>query len=199
MCGPFHFYRLGFRFSKQFVRKPVSMSESAVISGALKKRDARRLTNAIRGSTVGPTTLYYAGVTAPVIGAGMALMVNSALERIDFSTYWTVMLSALLAAVAGIVWYLIFMRWAYRHQHGRGAEMEQVTEVELTDAHLQIRRGLVTTHIEWDAIDEIKSTRSYTIVHFDGADPLMVPHDWFGEKTACEIFIRRLGQGMKAA
>lgn len=198
MCGPFHFYRLGFRISKQFESKPVLMSDSMVISGALKKRDAKRLTNAIRGSTVGPTTLYYAGVTAPVIGAGMALLVNTALERVEFSAYWTVMFSAILAAVAGIVWYLIFMRWAYRHQHGRGAEMEQVTEIKLSDEHLIVRRGLVTTLIDWDAIDEIKSTRSHTIVHFDGADPLMVPHDWFGEKTACEIFMRRLGQGIKS-
>ncbi|MEL7539688.1 MAG: YcxB family protein [Pseudomonadota bacterium] len=173
------------------------MSDSIVISGALKKRDAKRLTNAIRGSTVGPTTLYYAGVTAPIIGAGMALLTSAALEAIGTSAYWTVMLSAILAAVSGIVWYLIFMRWAYRHQHGRGAEMEQVTEIKLTDDDLIIRRGLVTTLIDWDAIDEIKSTRSYTIVYFDGADPLMVPHDWFGEKTACEIFIRRLGQGIK--
>ena len=197
MCGPFHFYRLSFRNSKQFESKTIRMSDTIVISGALKKRDAKRLTNAIRGGTVGPTTLYYAGVTAPIIGAGMALLVNAALERVEFSTYWTVMSSALLAAVAGIVWYLIFMRWAYRRQHGRGAEMEQVTEVKLSDDHLIIRSGLVTTLIDWDAIDEIKSTRSYTIVHFDGADPLMVPHDWFGEKTACEIFMRRLGQGIK--
>lgn len=197
MRGPFHFYRLSFRNSKQFESKPILMTETMVISGALKKRDAKRLTNAVRGSTVGPTTLYYAGVTAPVIGAGMALLVNTALERVEFSPYWTVMLSAMLAAIAGIVWYLIFMRWAYRHQHGRGAEMEQVTEIKLSDDHLIVRRGLVTTLIDWDAIDEIKSTRSYTIVHFDGADPLMIPHDWFGEKTACEIFMRRLGQGIK--
>lgn len=197
MCGPFHFYRLSFQISKQFVPKSTVMSDSIVISGALKKRDAKRLTNAIRGSTVGPTTLYYAGVTAPIIGAGMALLTSAALEAIGTSAYWTVMLSAILAAVSGIVWYLIFMRWAYRHQHGRGAEMEQVTEIKLTDDDLIIRRGLVTTLIDWDAIDEIKSTRSYTIVYFDGADPLMVPHDWFGEKTACEIFIRRLGQGIK--
>ena len=175
------------------------MQTAMTISGALKKRDAKRLTNAIRGSTIGPTTLYYAGVTAPIIGAGMALLVQTALERIDFSAYWTVMLSALLAAVAGIVWYLIFMRWSYRHQHGRDAEMSQVTEVALTDEALIIRRNLVETRIDWDAISEIKSTRSYTLVYFDGADPLMLPHDWFGEKTACEIFMRRLGQGMKGA
>ncbi|MEM1147684.1 MAG: YcxB family protein [Pseudomonadota bacterium] len=175
------------------------MGQSLYVSGALSKRDAKRLTNAIRGSTIGPTTLYYAGVTAPVIGASMALLTKAALEVIEFPAFWTNFLSASVAALAGITWYLIFMRWAYRHQHGRTSEIDQTTEVELQDDVLIIRRGLIETRVDWDAIDEIKSTRSYTLIRFDGAEPLMLPHDWFGEKTACEIFIRRLGQGMKAA
>ncbi|MEL6857443.1 MAG: YcxB family protein [Pseudomonadota bacterium] len=173
------------------------MQTAFTISGALKKRDAKRLTNAIRGSTVGPTTLYYAGVTAPVIGASMALLSQTALERINASEYWTFMLSALLAAFAGIAWYLIFMRWSYRHQHGRDGEMAQTTEVEIADDVLIVRRGLIETRIQWDAIEQIKSTRSYTLILFDGAEPVMLPHDWFGEKTACEIFMKRLGQCMK--
>lgn len=173
------------------------MSHSFAISGSLSKRDARRLTSAIRTGTVGPTTLYYAGVTAPVIGASMALVCQGALEHINASAYWTTMISAIVAAMAGITWYLIFMRWAYRHGHGRASEMQQVTEVQLEDEVLIIRRGLVETHIDWEAISEIISKRSYTVIRFDGADPLMLPHDWFGEKTACEIFMRRLGQGRR--
>ena len=175
------------------------METGLSISGALSKRDAKRLTNAIRSGTIGPTTLYYAGVTAPIIGAGMALLSRAALNKIDMSPYWVTMSSAICAAMAGIVWYLIFMRWAYRHSHGRAGEMQQETKIELKDEALIVRRGLVETHIDWDAIDEIKSTRSYTLVCFDGVEPLMLPHDWFGEKTACEIFMRRLGQGMKGA
>ena len=173
------------------------MGHTLAISGSLSKRDARRLTSAIRTGTVGPTTLYYAGVTAPVIGASMALVSQGALEHVNFSAYWTTMISAIIAAMAGITWYLIFMRWAYRHQHGRAAEMDQVTEVLLEDDALIVRRELVETRIDWEAISEIISKRSYTVVRFDGADPLMLPHDWFGEKTACEIFMRRLGQGNK--
>ena len=173
------------------------MSTSLAISGTLTKRDARRLTSAIRTGTVGPTTLYYAGVTAPVIGASMALVSQATLENINFSTYWVTMISAIVAAMAGITWYLIFMRWAYRHHHGRAPEMEQITEVRLSDEALIIRRDLVETRIDWEAINEIISKRSYTLVRFDGADPLMLPHDWFGEKTACEIFMRRLGQCSK--
>ena len=75
--------------------------------------------------------------------------------------------------------------------------MQQVTEVRLEDEALVIRRDLVETRIDWEAISEIISKRSYTVIRFDGADPLMLPHDWFGEKTACEIFMRRLGQGKR--
>ncbi len=175
------------------------MGHTYSIQGSLSKRDARRMTNAIRSGTVGPTTLYYAGVTAPVIGASMALVAQGALTQIDVSPYWVTMLSAIVAAMAGIAWYLIFMRWAYRHRHGRAAEMSQKTEVLLEDDHLIIRRDLVETRVDWEAIREIMSKRSYTLVLFDGADPLMLPHDWFGEKTACEIFMRRLGQGSKGA
>ena len=174
------------------------MGHTYAISGSLTKRDARRLTNAIRTGTVGPTTLYYAGVTAPVIGASMALVAQGALEHIHASTYWVTMLSAIVAAMAGITWYLIFMRWAYRHHHGRASEMQQVTQVTLEEDALIVRRDWVETRIDWEAINEIVSKRSYTLIRFDGADPLMLPHDWFGEKTACEIFMRRLGQGKRA-
>ena len=173
------------------------METTFSISGALSKRDARRLTNAIRSGTVGPTTLYYAGVTAPVIGAGFALVARATLDDFPISDFWLSFGSALAAATAGIVWYIIFMRWAYRHQHGRAGEIEQTTRIQLEDDAMIVRRGLVETRIDWDAIDEIRSTRSYTLVSFDGAEPLMIPHDWFGEKTACEIFMRRLGQGIK--
>ena len=173
------------------------MGHSFAIQGSLTKRDARRMTRAIRSGTVGPTALYYAGVTAPVIGASMALVAESAFKHAAFSPYWVTMLSAIVAAMAGVTWYLIFMRWAYRHQHGRAAEMDRSTEVRLEDDALIIRRDLVETRIDWEAISEIISKRSYTVIRFDGADPLMLPHDWFGEKTACEIFMRRLGQGSK--
>ena len=175
------------------------MGHTYSIQGSLSKRDARRMTSAIRSGTVGPTTLYYAGVTAPVIGASMALVAQGALTQINVTPYWVTMLSAIIAAMAGITWYLIFMRWAYRHQHGRAAEMSQSTEVLLEDDYLVIRRDLVETRVDWEAIREIVSKRSYTLVMFDGTDPLMLPHDWFGEKTACEIFMRRLGQGSKGS
>ena len=175
------------------------MTDALSISGKLTPNDAKRLTNAMRGSTVGPTTLYYAGVTAPIIGAGMALVAKSALEKTTLSDYWVTMLSALIAAMAGIVWYLIFMRWSYRHRHGRAGEMQGTTSIALYDSCIAIRRGKVETRIDWDALREIQETRNFTLVRFDGADPLMVPHKWFDkDKSARRAFIQRLNQGMNA-
>ena len=88
------------------------MSDPLMITGKLTKGDAKKLTDTMRGSTVGPTTLYYAGVTAPVIGAGMALVAQEAFHMINLGDYWETMLSAIVAAMAGITWYLIFMRWS---------------------------------------------------------------------------------------
>jgi len=39
------------------------MTQTMSISGTLSKKDIRRLTRASRSGTVGPTTVYYAGVT----------------------------------------------------------------------------------------------------------------------------------------
>ncbi len=175
------------------------MSDPIQISGVLTKKDAKRLTTAIRGSTIGPTTLYYAGVTAPIIGAGMALMAQNALEKAAISPYWVTMLSAIIAAMAGIVWYLIFIRWSYRHRHGRSAEMQETTHAAISDTGLTILRGAIETRIPWGAVTEIKEERSYTLLRFDGTDPLMVPKSWFQkDKTACKAFIERVKAGMKA-
>lgn len=166
------------------------------ISGEMQHKDAKRLSAELRGSTVGPTTTYYAGVTAPVIGAGMALMVQAALKQAGMSMYWQTMLSAILAAIAGITWYLIFMRWSYRHRHGRAAEMDGRSTVTLAEKWISIRRGKVETRIDWSAVTEVRKAKAYTLVRFDGADPMLVPNKWFGkDKAALKAFQARLEEG----
>jgi len=174
----------------------IDVSPDVSVSGQLNKKDAHRLTNAMRGSSIGPTTLYYAGVTAPVIGGGMALLTATAFAQTSMSEYWQMMLSAIIAAMAGIVWYIIFMRWSYRHRHGRAGEMQQTSKVTLDDGWIVIRRGKVETRIDWSAVSEIKRVRKYTLVRFDGADPLIVPDKWFGKDImAREAFVARLEKG----
>ena len=163
------------------------------ISGQLTPKDVKRLSSLTRSGTVGPTAVYYAGATASVISAGMALMAKAAFELAGFTPYWQWFLSALLAAMAGIVWYLIFTRWSYRHSHGRALETEVATEIELVDTGLVIRRGPVETRIQWDGIADVRDTRKHTLVTFVGADALIVPDSWFnGDKAALKTFQDRL-------
>ncbi len=169
---------------------------SLSVSGQLNKKDVRRLTSAMRGSSIGPTTLYYAGVTAPVIGGGMALLTSTAFAQTNMSSYWQVMLSAIIAAMAGIVWYIIFMRWSYRHRHGRANEMDQASEITLDDDWISIRRGKTETRIDWSALIEVTDKPDYIMMRFDGIDPLIVPDRWLGEdKAVRQSFIDRLEKG----
>jgi len=165
------------------------------ISGLLKEKDVKRLTDLTRGSTIGPTTLYYAGATAPVISAGISLMATRAFEGASFSAYWTMLLSALIAAMSGITWYLIFLRWSYRHKHGRGTELKEETIVGLSPAGLSVTRGGIKTEIDWAAVETVKEARKYTAITVDGADAIIVPNAWFDDTDARDAFREAVKQG----
>lgn len=166
------------------------------IAGTLTDKDMKRLVNQTRSSNIGPTALYYAGVTAPVISAGMALMTRSMLDSASLSSYWVWLISSLLAAMAGIVWYLIFVRWSYRHQAGRASESGAETVIDLAAGGLHIRRDAVETRIQWRALDTLKETRGWTLITFHGADPLLIPQTWFGkDRQAAKAFKARLREG----
>ncbi|MEM1088370.1 MAG: YcxB family protein [Pseudomonadota bacterium] len=163
------------------------------VEGQLLEKDIRKLARALRTSVVGPTALYYAGVTAPIISAGMALVVKNALVTVGATPYWQLMLSAIIAAFAGIVWYLIFMRWSYRHKVGRGNELTAASKVLLEDEALVIVRGPIETRIARNAIKTVIEKRHFTIVDFDGVDPLIIPDRWFEkDKTARKAFLTQL-------
>ncbi len=166
------------------------------ISGKLTDKDLKRLINNTRSSTIGPTALYYAGVTAPVISAGMALVSRAILSSSQLSDYWIWFISALLAAMAGIVWYLIFVRWSYRHQAGRDGEVGAQMTIDLAPSGLHIRRNDIETRIGWAAIESVKKVRTSTLITFQGADPLLIPDRWFGRnKQMARAFKARLDEG----
>ncbi|MEM1389920.1 MAG: YcxB family protein [Pseudomonadota bacterium] len=170
------------------------MSEvSLTVEGQLLEKDIKKLARASRTSVVGPTALYYAGVTAPIISAGMALVVKNALGMLGTTPYWQLLLSAIIAAFAGIVWYLIFMRWSYRHKVGRGNELTEVSHVRLDEDALILGRGPIETRISSQGIREIVEKRGFTIVRFEGVDPLIIPDRWFDkDKAARKAFQAQL-------
>ena len=169
------------------------MSLPITISGDLTQADLKRLTRLARSSTVGPTATYYAGVTAPVISAATAIFAKSAFQAVAIPAYWVFMFSAIMAAAAGIVWYLIFMRWSYRHSVGRGAELIEPTHIEAGPEFISVRRGPVETRIGWEAVTDIHVRRGYVAVLADGADALVIPNRWFGrDKDARKAFLECL-------
>ena len=169
------------------------MTESYSVAGLLTEKDVRKLTRLARGGTVGPTAVYYAGVTAPIISASMSVLMRNAMEMAGASPYWQWLIAALVAAFAGIAWYLIFIRWSYRHRHGRGTETRKETRIALEEDCLTIRRGGIETRADWASVSNVSASGGYVTVLLDGADPLIIPNAWFGkDKAARQAFLARL-------
>ena len=169
------------------------MSEPYAVAGLLTEKDVRKLTRLTRGGTVGPTAVYYAGVTAPIISASMSVLMRNAMGMVGASPYWQWLVAALVAAFAGIAWYLIFIRWSYRRAHGRGNETTQETRIMLTDDSLVVQRGGIETRASWACVGEVATSGGYAIVPLQGADPLIIPNAWFGkDKAMRQAFLARL-------
>lgn len=163
------------------------------ISGILSRKDIKRLTGAARTGTVGPTTVYYAGVTAPIISAGVAVFSRNLLQEADYiSAYWIWFSSALIAAFAGICWYLIFMRWSYRNTIGRGDEVTAQTRLAITDDALIMHRGHIQTTIDWRAILTISKASKHIALKLENNDTILVPNHWFGKDKAARIKFHQL-------
>jgi hypothetical protein len=174
------------------------MTDRLRVSGLLSEKDVKRLTRLSRGGNVGPTALYYAGVTAPIISASVSAMVRSNLLQAGFAPYYQWFFSALIAAVAGIVWYLIFVRWSYRHSHGRGTELTEKTQIEADDAGLTVRRAGIATTIDWASVESCTINAKHAALRVRGADAIIIPDAWFGEdKTLRKAFHARLKEKAK--
>lgn len=163
------------------------MSRVLTISGRLQDRHLKQLVRISRDSTVGPTALYYAGVTAPVVSASVALLARRVMIELGLTPFWQLMASAQLAALAGIAWYLIFMRWSYRHRSGRGTERSLDTEVSASAEGLSVRRGPVETRIGWEGVRRTIRGSDHLAIFIDGADALIIPDDWFGGDKAASL------------
>jgi hypothetical protein len=153
--------------------------ETVLISGELRSRDIRDFAKKIRSGNIGPTSVYYAGVTAPAIAAGMASVVSGSLERAGWSNYWVLMCSSLLAAMAGITWYLIFMRWSYRHGFGRATESSIRTDLQADELGIFWTRGSVKTRITWDGVMGIERAGKFIRIIVRDSEDLIIPSRWF--------------------
>lgn len=151
-------------------------------SGQLCEKDVKRAVKHLRSSEISLTTFYYAGATAPIISSAMGFLARKTFENAQFSEYWVQLLGAIIAALAGITWFLIFLRWAYAPGSGRGNELTEATEVEITEEHLIVTRGAIRSHIGWSAIKGVKAVAGYTTIEVEGVPAIVVPSSWFADK-----------------
>jgi len=160
------------------------MSRSLTVSGRLQGRDIKRLVRVSRSGTVGPTALYYDGLTAPIISPSVVLLAKDFGRSMGWDTLLQILVSANLAAFAGIAWYLIFMRRACRNRPGRCTEFRVDTQVTATEDRLSVRRGPVVTRIAWPGVRKVSSGPGHLAVLIEGADTLIIPDGWFGYDPA---------------
>lgn len=147
--------------------------------GQLREKDVKRATKHLRQSEIGLTTFYYAGATAPIISSAMGFLARTTFSNAHFTPYWTQLLGAIIAAMAGITWFLIFLRWTYSPGKGRGTELTEETSVKLTDDYVIIERGPIKTHVGWEAVKSVKTEKGFMTIEIDGADAVIVPSKWF--------------------
>ena len=157
-------------------------------SGQLCEKDLKRGVKHLRKSEIGLTTFYYASATAPIISSAMGFLARSTFANAGMTPYWTQLLGAILAAMAGITWFLIFLRWTYAPGNGRGAELTIETKVALTDRVIILERGAITTHILWEAVKSIRTEKGFTTIEIDGAPAVIIPSNWFIDQQAYRAF-----------
>lgn len=166
--------------------------EPLSIRGAMKRKELRKITRNMRSSILGPTAVYYAGVTAPAIAAGMATVAAAAFERAGWSDYWNFLISGIIASMAGISWYLIFMRLAYRHATGRSTETQEDTEFQADEVGLFWRRGAASTRVSWEGVTAIIPKRNFIHIRILDTGDFALPKSWFSSRKAMKAFADQL-------
>ena len=159
------------------------LSEELKVGGVYSQKQMKRFTRAMRKSFLGPTTVYYAGVSAPAIAAGVATVCGASFERAGWSSYWVVMISSLIAAMSGICWYLVFMRLSFRNSVSRSAEIEARTDVVIKPDHIVCVRGDVSTSIGKNAIIGVSKKKDFLYIQVSGSNDISLPKDWFSSNT----------------
>lgn len=162
------------------------------VAGRLSEKEVRRALERRRNDVIGPTTIYYAGVTAPVISAAMALLTKTAFQKAGLAEVWTYLISSIVAAFAGITWYLIFMRWARRQRYGRGGELETETRITLAQGAIEVQRGGVRVHIPAEAMESVHVRHDHAVIGVNGMSDVVIPLRWFDDPQQRKAFVAAL-------
>ena len=173
-------------------RAEEEIATGIILSGQISEKELRSVARKVRKGRVGPTSVYYAGVTAPAISAGMATLVAASLERAGWNPQALLMTSSIIAAMAGISWYLIFMRWSYRQDFGRGNELKATTEIHADELGVYWTRGALQTRIYWSGVEDIEYHARFIRIRVTDGDDVFLPKSWFGKTREKKAVYKRL-------
>lgn len=170
----------------------LKFAESLDVSGQLTSKHLKKFANARRTLSMGPTAIYYSGVTAPAVSAGMGAIVHMTLSDFGWPANWTHIATLLLSAMAGISWYIVFMRLSARDGYGRDGETRELTHISIAEDGIHLSRGHVATHIGWDAVRDVKTSSAYIALIVDGANDVLMPKEWFDGKEGMLAAAKKL-------
>ncbi len=166
--------------------------DTVEVSGAIDVKQLRRFARKRRSRALGPTVIFYAGVTTPAISAGVAGLTHWGIADVGLSDFWSWYVTALLSAVSGIVWYMIFMRLGSRAAFGRGCETGAKTHVVIDEKGVQINRGHVQTWIDWTGVNDVTISSNYVALIVEDANDILLPVEWFDGRDAMKDAARKI-------
>ncbi|MEL6258225.1 MAG: YcxB family protein, partial [Pseudomonadota bacterium] len=102
------------------------------------------------------------------------------------------LLSTLMSALAGVSWYLIFMRWSKRETGGRAGENQLETQIASSNEGLIVRRGAVETSAPWSEVKLKRENRDALILSIAGAGTVLVPRRWAEAGRDFDTLVDRL-------
>lgn len=166
--------------------------DSVDVAGELSAKHIQRFAKARRKSSFGPTTVYYAGLSAPAITAGVAALASFFTQDYQIAGHWRTLIITLFAAVAGLTWYILFMRLAQRNKFGRNDETVSRSRVVISETGVEVSRGDVLTTIKWPAVVDVKTTRHYIALIVENANDILLPVDWFADQAAMTAAAKKI-------
>ncbi|ACT60732.1 YcxB family protein [Hirschia baltica] len=151
-------------------------------SGYISPQQLKKFIKTRRSNGLGPTTIYYAGVAAPVISASTLNLFETFFSQYNISDYTVMMLSMFFSASAGLSWFLIFNRLAERQKSARDNEITQAQSFKIDASGILLNRKNIESKIEWPAIVDIRTTKHYIAFIVEGANDFFIPVDWFKDR-----------------
>ncbi len=163
------------------------------VSGNILEGDTKYLRKIRPKGTIGPITLYYAGALVSIISISMSNFIEYVFAWIGLGPNEHVTLFAsIMAVMAGISWFLIFIRWSYGDWHKGVFHHPAIQSIDITACRINVAFENVCTHIQWSALQEIRAYKDGNALIIKGAQTILIPDRWFSNEDEKRRFYQAL-------